>query len=590
MIRRGWGVPRGLFLAVCLLAVPPFAVGSEPGPEAVLAEMPFLESTERNRIFVDLAPPDAARPFPLLLDTGARTSVVTPRMARALGVSVRRLKFDPYRQSTRLGRDLLFYVDASLTDTGGRSCEYGLLGGNFLEDYVVEPDFPGRSVRLLDADRYQVPEQASGPDEAVLPLLVVARRPAIEVEVNGERFPLLIDTGAPHGLLIDAGLAERAGVESEPVAGFEFGTVLGPVASELGSAEGLVIGPFAFENVPVVVLPNGWFNFTLAKEGVIGFDVLSQFLVRIDYPRRRILLRRRPDWQVAWKGEPWSGWPENEPPAQGVTPDTTPVVAAALVPAAARSPRAAVEPGALEPARPAAAAPRSVWLEVAQPREGEAREGRLAWVEVSGWAGSESALRHDVVVVVDTSGSTAWASGADVDGDGKTGKARRRVDAWRSFNPRHYSSDAGDTILAAELLATRRLVGLLDPVRTRVGIVSFADGATLLAPVGSSRAELAAALGILAENFGSGSTNLSAALDLATQALLAAGGKGRGKSILVLSDGYPTAPAAAPNGNGGKGGEAVFATSPPPCRAGAPGAWPCGVIPRVRGAGPRSGL
>jgi hypothetical protein len=97
-------------------------------------------------------------------------------------------------------------------------------------------------------------------------------------------------------------------------------------------------------------------------------------------------------------------------------------------------------------------------------------------------------------------------------------------------------------VLAAELIATRRLIEMLDPVRTRVGLVAFADGARLLAPVGSEGPELAEALEALEENFGSGSTNLSAALDLSVEALIAAGGKGRQKSILVLSDGYPTAP------------------------------------------------
>ncbi|MGI9590218.1 MAG: vWA domain-containing protein, partial [Myxococcota bacterium] len=143
--------------------------------------------------------------------------------------------------------------------------------------------------------------------------------------------------------------------------------------------------------------------------------------------------------------------------------------------------------------------------------------------------------------VVDVSGRTAFASGVDVDGDGKLGRKRREVDQWRRFNPRHLSSDPGDTVLAAELLATRRLIELLDSERSRVGLVSFADGASLLAPVGSDGAALAEGLAILEENFGSGATNLAAALDLATQTLVAAAGEGRKKSILVPSDGDPMA-------------------------------------------------
>jgi hypothetical protein len=183
-----------------------------------------------------------------------------------------------------------------------------------------------------------------------------------------------------------------------------------------------------------------------------------------------------------------------------------------------------------------------VWLEIAEPADGETQAGPVGWREVRGFAGERGTLLHDVMVVVDVSGSTLFASGADVDADGHTGRARRRIDTWRTFNPSHYSSDPDDTVLAAELLSTRRLVERLDPVQTRVGLVAFADGVQLAAPLGSDADALAAGLAVLADHQGSGATNLAAAIDLATRALLAAGGKWRQKSIVILSDGYPTAP------------------------------------------------
>ena len=59
---------------------------------------------------------------------------------------------------------------------------------------------------------------------------------------------------------------------------------------------------------------------------------------------------------------------------------------------------------------------------------------------------------------------------------------------------------------------------------------------------GATAKALAGGLGELEENFGSGWTNLLAAINLARKALVAGGGKGRQKSMLILSDGYPTAP------------------------------------------------
>lgn len=322
MYKRG---VRGSFPAAlgCLGAALPLLLGAaapDPPATAVLATLPFLDSEESNRVYVDLAPESARRRLRFLLDTGATDSVVTPLAARAMGVRVRRIKTDPYRRKTLLGRDLLFYVDTRSSDTASKTgWEYGLLGGSFLADYVVELDFEARRVRLLDADRYRVPEAVDHPHEVVLPLKVVANRPGFEVEVNGRPLEVLLDTGAPLGLMLSGRLAREGGVTSAEVEGFSMEGVLGAVAAELGEAQSLHIGPFGFERYPVAVAPNGFFNQGLPGDSIVGFDLLAQFLVRIDYPRARLWLRRRVDWAVTWGGEPWLGWPGravSAPPAE----------------------------------------------------------------------------------------------------------------------------------------------------------------------------------------------------------------------------------------------------------------------------------
>lgn len=274
---------------------PPEALSDVP-VEAVLAELPFLESEERNRIYVDLAPEGSRRPLRMLLDTGANVSVMTPRVARAMGVRVRRVKRDPYRRATRLGRDLLFWVDTRSSDTGSRTgWEYGLLGGDFLARYVLELDFARRRVRFLDRDVYRVPESVDAEGEAVLPMKVVSHRPAIAFEVNGQPLEMLLDTGAPMALMLSGELARAAGVESAPVEGFAMAGVMGDVESEVGRAGRVTIGPFAFEDVPVAVAPRGWFNLGYPGDSMLGYDLLAQFLVRLDYTGRRLWLRRNPD-------------------------------------------------------------------------------------------------------------------------------------------------------------------------------------------------------------------------------------------------------------------------------------------------------
>jgi len=285
------GTPLAILAA--LLAVAPLSRASEPPPEAVLAELPF-EAGESNRVIIDLAPEGSAKPFPLFLDTGADWSVLTPRMARDLGVKVRRLKNDPYRRETRLGRDLQFWIDDRSSDTASKTgWEYGLLGGQFLAEYVLEIDFPARRVRFLDRRRYEVPEQTDAPDEAVLPVKLVSNRPAVEIGVEGRPILVMLDTGAPPTAIFSAKALRKAGVAWQPVVELEGGSVLGPMDLELAELAELRIGPFAFgPGAPILVAPRGWYNIGIESESVIGYDLLAPFVVRLDYPRRRLWLRR----------------------------------------------------------------------------------------------------------------------------------------------------------------------------------------------------------------------------------------------------------------------------------------------------------
>jgi hypothetical protein len=304
------GMPRavrilglGASMALALAPAPTYPGAPEPPPEAVLAVLPFEPGDEPNRVLVDLAP-EGSRPFVMMLDTGASDSVVTPRMARQLGVSVRRAKSSPYRRATRLGRDLQFWVDDRSSDTGSKTgWEYGLLGGEFLDDYVVEIDFPGRRVRFLDPDRYEVPEQVEAPGETVLAFERVATRIAVPVEIGGRRIEVMLDTGAPHALILSGRAAREVGIDVDALPEFgRGGTVLGPMEQRFHEAPEFRFAGFSHAPLPVIVAPKGWYNQGVGNDSAVGYDVLRQFVMRIDYPRERIWLARSGDPRVTFLG------------------------------------------------------------------------------------------------------------------------------------------------------------------------------------------------------------------------------------------------------------------------------------------------
>src|SRR5262245_27858742 len=139
----------GLLAALCLgvASAADAEPASDPAPEAVLASLPFEKGAPARTIVIDLAPKGNARRLPFQLDTGATNSVLSPRLARSMGISVSRTPHGAYRRSTVLGRDVQIYVDTRRSDTGSSSGrESALLGGDFLSQYVVELDFAGERV------------------------------------------------------------------------------------------------------------------------------------------------------------------------------------------------------------------------------------------------------------------------------------------------------------------------------------------------------------------------------------------------------------------------------------------------------------
>jgi len=300
------------FLAALLVAgfaTSPRADEPTPGvpKEAVVADLPFLDWPEANRVALNLAP-EGARPFRLMLDTGASDSVLTPRYAHELGVSIRRARDDrPYERETVLGRPLRFWVDTQSSESASRTgWEYGLLGGTFLADYVLEIDFHGRRVRFIDPDRFAVPKSVTDPNEAVLPVRVVGNRVVLEVLLEGKPVEVMLDTGAPITMLLSGKSAKRADFDRPYLADMRAGGVLGSTESHLVEAEKLELGPFAFGPAPLELAPKGFYNQGSSSDSLLGYEVLQHFTIRIDYPHKRLWLRRVDADPLGWEGSSWA--------------------------------------------------------------------------------------------------------------------------------------------------------------------------------------------------------------------------------------------------------------------------------------------
>jgi predicted aspartyl protease len=243
-----------------------------------------------------------------MLDTGASDTVLSPQYARDLGVSVRRARDDrPYERETVLGRSLQFWVDTRASETRARpEYEYGLLGGVFLAEYVLEIDFPRRRVRFIDPERYTVPKEVSAPNEAVVPVKIIGNRPIVTVEVEGKPIEVMLDTGAWDTMLISGAAAKKAGFERPVIAKTLVGGVVGNTEGQLVEAEKIALGPFAFAPALITISPRGFYNQGPSTDSLVGYEVLKHFVMRLDYPRKRLWLQRKDEDPLEVYGVPWT--------------------------------------------------------------------------------------------------------------------------------------------------------------------------------------------------------------------------------------------------------------------------------------------
>ena len=108
----------------------------------------------------------------------------------------------------------------------------------------------------------------------------------LDVKLNDKRARLEIDTGSS-GLVISRSVAERAGLKV--FSRVESGGIgsKGRVPAYTAFADDIKIGTLEFRDCAVEVIDQ---SNILDKDGFIGTDVFSRFLVTLDYPMRKLIL------------------------------------------------------------------------------------------------------------------------------------------------------------------------------------------------------------------------------------------------------------------------------------------------------------
>lgn len=270
-------------------------------------ELPFTFQTKQPMVQVRV---NGSDPLPFVIDTGASINVIESGL---LSSAIKGASVTGSRPISGGGEGtvpsqsvsgLTFAIDgsswagqrATAVPLGYPASKHyaGLIGAPILTKYVVQFDFTKSVMRLIDPASYQSPAGA-----ITLPLELMDDLPIVHATIDAGGGPidarLMLDTGASQFVELNRPFVEAHKlIELMPDAAPSnrqagIGT---PAAFLVGKAK-VIFGGRAFDAARVGLSRAASGSSSRSdKDGIIGNDLLRNFLVTIDYGRRVVVLLR----------------------------------------------------------------------------------------------------------------------------------------------------------------------------------------------------------------------------------------------------------------------------------------------------------
>jgi hypothetical protein len=252
-------------------------------------------------------------PLWFIFDTGDRVAILDLERAKSLGLSLQgevnvggagagTLKGATVRDAsvTVIGAEANPQPVAMAIPLGGLAPRFGhvidgIIGADFIKQFVVEIDYPSRVLRLHDKNKFVY----SGSGE-ILPLTFVhGGYPVIDAEVTAAgRTPVkgrfVLDFGSGASLALHTPFVQQQNLpppSQKTIRAMGAGGAGGKITGRSGRVSALKIGKFQIDN-PLTLFSedkNGAFA-TSEIQGNIGQMILSKFKALLDYERDRIIL------------------------------------------------------------------------------------------------------------------------------------------------------------------------------------------------------------------------------------------------------------------------------------------------------------
>lgn len=257
-----------------------------------------------NHIFIDVYV-NKEGPFNFILDTGAKATTISKKLADKLGIETLDLEVEDISvsiphgiallQELKINKEIYENEDVLVLDFDkllGKCAQHvdGTIGYTTLKHFILTVDYPQKKLHFdrvindLIADYSDINWQQ-------FVYLDDTHLVGVPVNINGsDSFDFVLDTGAG-GTVITQQLAKKLQLTTKPFPGLVKG-VGGDAKMEIASIEHFKVAISTQENLQIIVtdLAKVAPKAAKIKNGIIGYNFLKNYKVILDYPNQRFSL------------------------------------------------------------------------------------------------------------------------------------------------------------------------------------------------------------------------------------------------------------------------------------------------------------
>jgi hypothetical protein len=253
-----------------------------------------------------------------ILDTGVSSTIITdPKRALTLGVNyVRRVKISGAGEGEALMANVSVGHTIKIGDIVANKQNlvvldndvlklseflgvpiHGIFGHDIFSNFVVTIDFDNKTIVLTDPEKFKY-RKSMGPQ---YPIVLTQSKPyteAIAMVRNDKVIPmrLVIDTGAGHALLLNAGINEPIHLPDKVMRANLGRGLNGEINGHIGRVDMIRMGSIEMKNILASFPDSLSFSMKFVPEiekrqGSIGCELLRRFVVTLNYSDGYMILR-----------------------------------------------------------------------------------------------------------------------------------------------------------------------------------------------------------------------------------------------------------------------------------------------------------